>query len=96
MGRSEMERKVRSQWKLGYSVSHLGSRCRGRRTEAKGVCRGNGKDQNRGCRGSRVLGERPVVLLQHRGPWGGQQNSTCHTGSTMMTDESFREPVPVG
>lgn len=40
MGRSEMERKVRSQWKLGYSVSHLGSRCRGRRTERQKVCAG--------------------------------------------------------
>ena len=39
MGRNEMERQARSQWKPGYSVSHLGSRCRGR-TERQKVCAG--------------------------------------------------------
>ena len=35
-----MERQARSQWKPGYSVSHLGSRCKGRRTEGQKVCAG--------------------------------------------------------
>ena len=40
MGRSEMERQARSQCKPGYSVSHWGSRCKGRRTEGQKVCAG--------------------------------------------------------
>lgn len=67
MGRSEMERKVRSQWKLGTSES-LGSRCRGRRTERQRCVQGNGRTRTEDGRGAEFWEKETSSLLQHRGP----------------------------
>lgn len=68
---------------------------RGKNREGRGVY--PGKDQYRGCRGSRgPRRESPILFMQHRGPREGDKTAPIglEVRWLLMTNERFREPVP--